>query len=124
MEKLYHRNVYWKQDFDKQSAQVIKMVNRLSHHVWEYIDYSDSEKRNFSARDIYNVIDKLKKMDNVKSFEVKTDGHKVIKCCVRVNFNDKKDICVVCGFGKVITVWLCNKNDKHDTLDKRKYEKC
>ena len=121
MEKLYHRNVFWKQDFDRQSAELIRTVNKLSRHVWEYIDNSNSERRNFSARDIYHIIDELKKMDNVKSFEVKTDGHKVIKCCVRVHFNDQKDICIVCGFGKVVTTWLCNKDDKHNTLDKRRY---
>jgi len=121
MTKLYHRNVFWKKDFDRQSAELIRTVNRLSHHVWEYIDYSNAERRNFSARDIYHVIDELKKMDNVKSFEVETDGHRVTKCCVRVHFNAKKDICIVCRFGKVITTWLCNKDDTHNTLDKRKY---
>ena len=123
MTKLYHRNVFWKTDFDKESADLIKTVNRLSYHVLDYIENSNAERRQFTARDIMTVIDRLKKMNDVKSFEVETDGHKVTKCCVRVNFNEKKDICIVCRFGKVITAWLCSKDDTHKTLNKSKYDR-
>jgi hypothetical protein len=119
---LYHKQVFWKKDFDIESAKLIKSVNRFSKHLQEYFD-DTSERRNFNADDIIRIVDKLKQFDSVKCFEVETDGHQLQKCVIRCGFNGKKDICIVFRKGLVVTAWLCNKDDRHKTLDKSKYAK-
>jgi hypothetical protein len=57
--------------------------------------------------------------------EVGTDNNITCnKVLVRTSYDNKKDICVVCNpyNGKVITLWTNYKNDKHETLDKSKYD--
>ena len=122
MTYLYHRQVYWKKDFDIESAKLIKTVNKFSNHLQEHFA-DNAERRQFDADAIIKIIDKLKRFDNIKAFEVETDGHYLTKCVVRVGFNGKKDICIVFREGLVVTAWLCDKDDNHKTLDKRKYEK-
>ena len=122
MKYLYHKQVFWKKDFDEESAKLIKTVNRFSKHLKEYFD-DDTERRQFDANSIIKIIEKLKTFDNIKAFEVETDGRELTKCVVRVGFNGKKDICLVFRKGLVVTAWLCNKDDNHKTLDKSKYER-
>lgn len=113
---LYHRQVSWSERFDKESAELVKTVNHLSKHVQERMI-----TRNFTFSDIMKVISEVKKMDSIKSFEVETDGHKVIKACFRFPYNDKKDIILVCRYGIVVTAWFCSVTDHHKTLDTSKY---
>ena len=122
MTYLYHRQVYWKKNFDFESAELIKSAKRFSRHLEEYFD-DDAERRQFNADSIMRIVEKLKTFDNIRAFEVETDGHTLTKCVVRVGFNGKKDICIVFRKGLVVTAWLCNKDDNHRTLDKTKYEK-
>lgn len=119
---LYHKQVFWKKDFDVESAKLIKTANRFSKHLQEYFN-DTKDNRNFNASDIIRIVDKLKTFDTVKCFEVETDGHTLQKCVVRCGFNGKKDIILVFRKGLVVTAWLCNKDDNHKTLDKSKYEK-
>lgn len=119
---LYHKQVFWKSDFDIESAKLIKTVTRFSRHLQDYFE-SKNENRNFNAEDIMRIVEKLKTFDTVKCFEVETDGHHLQKCVVRCGFNGKKDIILVFRKEFVVTAWLCNKDDNHKTLDKSKYEK-
>ena len=122
MNNLYHRQVFWKKEFDVESAKLVKTANRFSRHLQEYFT-DDTERRQFDAESIMNIIEKLKTFDNIRAFEVETDGHYLTKCVVRVGFNGKKDICIVFRKGLVVTAWLCDKDDNHKTLDKSKYER-
>lgn len=122
MTYLYHRQVFWKKEFDVESAKLIKTANRFSRHLKEYFD-DTTERRQFDAKSIMSVIEKLKTFDNVRAFEVETDGHYLIKCVVRITFNKQKDICIVFRKGLVVTAWLCNRDDNHKTLDRCKYER-
>ena len=119
---LYHKQVFWKKEFDVESAKLIKTVNRFSKHLEEYFA-DESERRQFDATSIIKIVERLKTFDNIKAFEVETDGHELTKCVVRVGFNGKKDICLVFRKGLVVTAWLCNKDDNHKTLDKSKYDR-
>lgn len=47
---LYHKNVFWKKDFDVMSAELIKSVDRFSKHLQDYFD-SENENRNFNANE-------------------------------------------------------------------------
>lgn len=118
---LYHKDVFWKNSFNKDSATLIKSVNRISRHLQEYLEYSTAERRNFDLDGIMNVTKALKKMDSVQAFEVETEKGKLTKCVVRVSYNNRKDICLVFRYGLVITAWLCSKDDNHKTLDKSRY---
>lgn len=120
MTNLYHRNIFWKKEFDKASADLIKSVNHLSRHLIEYLD-DNADRRNFDLEGINKVIKTLKTFDTVKSFEVETENGKLTKCVVRFKYNNQKDICIVFRYGVVITAWLCNRDDNHKTLDRSKY---
>ena len=120
---LYHREVFWKDNFDKDSARIVKSVYRLSKHLKDYLYNDNSERRSFDLNGIWKTIDTLKTMDSIESFEVETENGFLTKCVVRVGYNEKKDICLVFRKGLVVTAWLCNKNDKHSTLDKTKYDR-
>lgn len=123
MKHLYHREVFWKDDFDEDSAKLIKSAYRLSRHLMEYLNNDDSDRRKFDFDGIMGTIEYLKTMDSVESFEVETENGFLTKCVVRVSYNERKDICIVFRKGLVVTAWLCDKNDNHKTLDKTKYEK-
>jgi hypothetical protein len=45
------------------------------------------------------------------------------KIVVRTNYDDRKDMCLVLipNKGKVVTIWINNKDDKHESLNKEKY---
>ena len=123
MTHLYHRTVFWKNNFDSDSARLIKTVNRLSRHLQDYLEHSKEESRSFDLDGIMGTIEYLKRMDSVESFEVETENGFLTKCVVRVSYNERKDICIVFRRGIAITAWLCNKDDNHNTLDTSKYDK-
>lgn len=118
---LYHNTIFWKDNFNKDSARLIKSVYRISRHLQDYLDYSTDVNRNFDLDGIMSVTRELKKMDSVQAFEVETEHGRLTKCAVRVSYNDKKDICLVFRKGFIVTAWLCNKGDNHATLDTTKY---
>lgn len=120
---LYHRNVFWKKSFDAESAALIKTVTHFSKHLEEHLANEVSERRKFTGADIMGIIEKLKTFENIRAFEVETDGRYLTKCVVRVGYNGKKDICIVFRKGIVVTAWLCDKDDTHKTLNKNRYEK-
>ena len=123
MTHLYHREVFWKDDFDRDSAKLIKSVYRLSRHLKDYLEYDNTDRRSFDFDGIMGTIEHLKTMDSVESFEVETKNGFLTKCVVRVSYNERKDICIVFRKGLVVTAWLCNKDDNHKTLDKSKYNR-
>ena len=123
MTHLYHREVFWNDSFDRDSAKLIKYVYRLSRHLKEYLEEDNTERRNFDLDGIMGTVEYLKTMDSVESFEVETENGFLTKCVVRVSYNKRKDICIVFRKGLIVTAWLCNKDDTHKTLDKTKYEK-
>ena len=56
MKKLYHRNVYWKPQFDAQSLTIIKSVERLSNHLWEHIDMHNKPRYNIDVAKLFLII--------------------------------------------------------------------
>ena len=119
---LYHKDVFWNLKFDIEALELIKTANRLSRHLQEHIA-SLEEKRGFDLAGIEKIINEIKKQESVSCFEVEVEYGKVTKAVIRVEYNSRKDICLVFRKGIVITAWLCNKNDNHKTLDKSKYSR-
>ena len=123
MKHLYHREISWNNDFDFESAKMIKSAKRISKHLQDYLDNDNSFRRKFDLDGIMGTIEYLKTMDKVEAFEVETENGFLTKCVVRVSYNFRKDICIVFREGLVVTAWLCNKDDEHQTLDKSKYDR-
>ena len=118
---LYHREVHWLDSFDSQSLTLIRSIERLSNHVYEHIE-SGKARYNFTIAQLYII---LKNVDesNCHPFEVEVEDGKVVKCVIRLRYDDKRDVSIVVREGFVVTAWVNSNMDKHASLDRSKYEK-
>lgn len=121
MKKLYHRNVYWKPQFDEQSLTIIKSVERLSNHLWEHIDMHNKPRYNIDVAKLFLIIKSIDE-SNCHPFEVEVEDGVVTKCVIRVKYDDRNDISIVARDGFVQTCWINDNKDKHVTLNKSKYQ--
>lgn len=121
MTKLYHRNVYWKPQFDAQSLTIIKSVERLSNHLWEHIDMHNKPRYNIDVAKLFLIIKSIDE-SNCHPFEVEVENGVVTKCVIRVKYDDRNDISIVARDGFVQTCWINDNKDLHCTLDKSKYQ--
>lgn len=121
--KLYHKDVFWNKRFDIQAIELIKSAEkkrRFSKHFINDRLNSGLYNRDFTADDILQA---LKMSEKGYIFEIETSNNYITKACIRLNFTDKKDICIVCRYNLIVTAWTCYKNDRHKTLNTSKYEK-
>ena len=119
--KLYHKDVFMTEDMVKQSSR---------HYCGELEETQHFFERSKGLLDKYvvdedkfnDVLDEIRH-DKPKPFEVETtdDGQTVTKCCIRANYDEYRDICIVFRENKIITFWFNGVNDKHLTLDRSKY---
>jgi len=121
MKKLYHRNVYWKPQFDAQSLTIIKSVERLSNHLWEHIDMHNKPRYNIDVAKLFLIIKSIDE-SNCHPFEVEVENGVVTKCVIRVKYDDRNDISIVARDGFIATCWTNDNKDKHVTLNKTKYQ--
>lgn len=120
---LYHRDSSkWLKSFDEQSLTLIKSANALSNHMWEHVTDTD-KKHDIDYKKLYLIVKKLQSYSNIEPFEVEVEKGNVIKCVVRTEYDEQRDISIVFRFGFIVTAWLNDKNDTHKTLIKNKYEK-
>lgn len=120
MKKLYHKEVYWKDNFDKDSMKLVYSVRRLSKHLMEHLNNAD-EKHEYDLKGISRAFNAIKGENKGYIFEVEEEDGRVTKAVIRVEYDSKKDICLVVRHGIIATAWVNYKNDKHFTLDKTKY---
>lgn len=121
MTKLYHRNVYWKPQFDEQSLTIIKSVERLSNHLWEHIDMHNKPRYNIDVAKLFLIIKSIDE-SNCQPFEVEVENGVVTKCVIRVKYDDRNDISIVARDGFIATCWINDNEDLHATLNKTKYQ--
>lgn len=119
---LYHRDLYWLSYFDEQSLGLIKSAKRLSTHLWRYLDKSKNKRRNIDLAKLYLIVKSIN-LDNCKPFEVEVENDKVVKCAIRLPYNDKCDISIVFRDGFIVTSYLNCCQDKHESLNKSRYKK-
>lgn len=122
MTKLYHRNVYWKPQFDEQSLTIIKSVERLSNHLWEHIDMHNKPRYNIDVAKLFLIIKSIDE-SNCQPFEVEVENGVVTKCVIRMKYDDRNDISIVARDGFIATCWINKFDDFHDSLDRSKYDK-
>ena len=114
---LYHCEVFWEKEIQNQIDTALNsgLPLQFDEHA---ID--NKYKRKISLSGI--TLDKLKKG---YCFEASVKNDKVVKFVIRYGYNDVFDIASVwipkpdCLYCK--TIWLNEKNDKHITLDEKKY---
>lgn len=120
MKKLYHKEVLWKNNFEKDAMNLVWTVRRLSYHLLQHLNNAD-EKHEYTLKGISKAFNEIKYNNNGYLFEIEEENGIVTKAVYRIEYDDKKDICLVIRKGLIATAWVNYKNDKHFTLDKTKY---
>lgn len=120
MKNLYHKEVFWKNNFEKEALDLVFTVRRLSYHLLEHLNNAD-EKHEYTLKGISKAFNAIKFDNKGYLFEVEETDGKVTKAVYRVQYDNDKDICLVIRKGLIATAWVNKKNDKHFTLDKTKY---
>lgn len=120
---LYHRDCFWQNSF----------YNRMKRDLMneEYMVLSNHLESYFKNRTRSHEIDRDRLIRCVMNifynrrwnelFEVEIEDGRIVKAVVRTNYNKTQDICIVFRKGLVVTAWLNDREDKHPTLDKKKY---
>lgn len=121
---LYHREVFWKDNFDEQAFDLIKGDKiKCTQHFINHILYNYEKRYNIDFENLGIILEKLTDYGEIKPFEVEVEDGKVVKAVIRVPYDNVNDISIVFRKNKIITAWLNKREDKHFTLDKEKYEK-
>ena len=117
---LYHKEIHWLDSFDSQSLTLINSIKRLSNHVYEQIE-SGKPRYDINIRQVYFIIQDINE-SNCHPFEVEVENDKVVKCVIRVRYDDERDISIVVRDGFIVTMWVNSNKDLHVSLDRSKYE--
>lgn len=124
MRRLYHKKVYWENDFDTLAKELFN--TNYSTHLWEILLFKG--EKGVAAKDLDRIITEI--MDckrNYYLYEVETVGYnQLIKAVIRTSFDIHNDINLVFAKDRegklfVRTAWLNSKTDFHTTLDKSRY---
>lgn len=119
---LLHRDISeWENRFDVESTKLVQSTDRISEHLNNHILFKD-KKHNLDLIGLYKVVSDLKTYNKVKPFEIELDKGNVTKCVVRARYDDINDICIVFRHNLIVTAYINERNDKHTTLDKTKYD--
>ena len=118
---LYHKDVYMTKDMISQCPDLYCGNLETSSHFFSR-NKGLTEKYIFDKNRFDDIIDGIRD-EKPNPFEVETDDKtgKVVKCCIRYNYDDYRDICIVFRKDKIITFWFNGVSDNHLTLDESKY---
>lgn len=120
MKNLYHKEVFWKDSFDKEAMLLVYSVEKMSFHLLQHLNNAD-EKHEYTVKGLLKALYEIKTNNNGYLFEVEEENGRVTKAVYRTKYDDRKDICIVIRKGIIVTAWINYKNDNHFTLDKTKY---
>lgn len=122
---LYHKCVYWKPNFNRDALRMLN--DNYSIHLLENLLFSKRDNHSINIHRLNCIIRDIKDINNNTQqfyiYEVEEDDRtgEVVKAVLRTRYNEKDDISIVFCKDCVITVWLNHHNDRHNTLDKRRY---
>lgn len=119
---LYHKDVYMTRDMIKQCPSLYCGELEETEH---FLNRSKSFVDKYSF-DKGLLDDTIKNIQSEKPdpFEIATDDKgNVTKCCIRVPFDDYRDLCVVFAKNRIVTCWFNSNSDNHITLDESKYDR-
>ena len=125
---LYHKKVFWKKHFDKAlcflvTSDTIKVSSHIKGNTSNWCDHNKININKLIAI-VYGCKNRINKH---YLFEVETEYNtvtgfeKVTKAVIRTEYNCNKDIIIVLRKNIIVTAWLNDKDDKHITLDDKKY---
>ena len=120
---LYHKKVYWDKQFDVDARKIMeKEKYTFSNHLLKNLRYSKAKRRQITeerlSQILYNIRDRKQ---NYYLYEVEVKNGNVVKAVVRTSYDKENDISIVYRNECIVTAWLNEKNDRHLTLDKKKY---
>lgn len=120
---LYHKDVYWESYFDEKALSLVN--DRYSEHLLECLLFAPNKQHAINTHTLNRIIDNIKNKNiRYNIYEVETDKFgNVVKAVFRTSYNDKMDISIVFSCRCVVTAWLNDKRDTHNTLDNSRYFK-
>lgn len=127
-ERLYHKDIYLPQCLINQAICQQQTTDEymFTNHLKNRINCCDKSHNQVSAKKINNVLNKIKQHPIIP-FEIETrtiDGLEIVtKYVIRDKCSDSEDIIIVIRNYKVITAYINDSNDNHNTLNYSKYEK-
>lgn len=121
----YHQDIFMPEGLQEKCKNLMKRKSphRFTQHAKDHL--SKLEDRSHRV-DMYSLMDALKFLEEFPTdpFEVYTDKHKnPIKFCTRTDLTPNEDVVFVISDNKVVTFYVNDKNDEHDTLDYGLYSK-
>ena len=120
MTKLYHKEVFWKDNFDYDAKMLVYTVRRLHPHLMKHLKNPDA-KHTYTLKGISKAFNLIRAENKGYLFEIEETNGIVTKAVYRVEYDNENDICLVIRKGIVKTAWINKKTDNHFTLDKSKY---
>lgn len=128
MKRLYHKKVYWKKSLDKALCYLITSDRiRVSDHIKNTTNkWCGHDKININK--LIAIVYGCKNRTNQHYlFEVETElknGQEwITKAVIRTAYNKDKEVVIVLRENVIVTAWLQDKEDRHNTLDSNKYYK-
>lgn len=127
MEKLYHKEVFWKKYFDREALKLADKItaDELSYHIEKEHMKNPDKKHPYDFNGLLKAIERIRSNENAYLFEVAENNGIILKAVWRVSYDDKNDISVVIRRDKnrifIVTAWVNDKGDIHKTLDKNNY---
>ena len=138
---LMHKDAYMPNWVPKVVRQILTRYKsyELSRHVIEHAAYDCDRSHGYTLEGLKKALDKA--IGNpYEAFEVEATQYKlygkwiVTKVCIRVPYDDLNDVCISIRpyrdhetreldltKATIVTAWLNNSLDGHQTLDKTKY---
>ena len=131
IKNLYHKKVYWKKWFDKAVKYLIN--NKEDITVSRHFKVDNRERgwcghNEITLDDLLDIIVDYSNMNRQgylfeveTEYDTKTKYEEITKAVFRTEYDNDRDIVIVVRKNFIVTAWLQNKDDKHSTLDSRKY---
>lgn len=124
---LLHTEVWMTENHKTVAKGLQKKLNvaTFSQHLFDHLSNKD-HKHDYTRQDIENVVKRI--VNNpIDPFELEVTEndwgiYHITKYCVRTILNKDYDISIVVGSkNNIVTAWINEESDTHNTLDIHKY---
>jgi len=123
---LYHKDVFFRKRFEQEALELLN--DNYSMHLLTDLLFPKRRNHTINTHTLSCIIDDIKngKRKKYSIYEVETDGtyaNKVIKAVLRTAYDKYTDVSIVFTKDCVVTAWLNDRQDTHNTLDTERYYK-
>jgi len=121
---LWHADISsWNTLYEKDFEQ--KLDNAKNHEIKISTHLQTEENRGDASKDLDSSKISFDLIKSGKLFEVLVENGKIKKYTIRAKYDNDRDIAIPIIFRKneilIKTAWINTRNDKHKTLDTKKY---